>query len=76
MAAKDTVMSDAQIAGFMEKLWNNPASSVRLVKLVGKIQYENGREAGIKEVVEEAEKDMPCIKDSIRWQAKLKEWGI
>jgi len=42
------------------------------------IEYKanEGYKTGIKEAVEEAESDVPCIKDTVRWQAKKKDWVI
>jgi len=78
MEAKDTVMSDEQIAQYMNTPEAHAGGDDCYWDLDGIVQAqaEISFKAGIREVVDFAEETCPLIKDMVRWQAKLKEWNI
>lgn len=76
MAAKDTVMSDAGLFKMVETQ----------AEIIAPTFFEEGRKAGVREVVEDINKEMSNAPMGLRlarfekllnkWKAKLKEWGI
>lgn len=79
MEAKDTVMTDNEIIEFMAKLVENPGLLARAIKVISKAQYDNGKEEGVKEVVEWINTNyMIRLSPTKRnqWEVQLKKWGI
>lgn len=79
MEAKDTVMSDEQI---YQASFGKCSIMEAQAEITAPVFFEEGRKAGIKEVVEWINKNATDIKCSgvmltfliKMWQAKLKEW--
>lgn len=70
-------LTDNELIAFMAKLADNPTLLVRMVEVVGKAQYENGKEAGRKEMVKWLlRNDFIKRTGSMEWQALLKEVGM
>jgi len=86
MEAKDTVMTEEELQIF----WRNPedCDDVGIAESQAEISFtlgeEQGRQAGVKEVVEwlglhRSETTRQFVGftiDKKNWQAKLKEWGL
>jgi len=80
MEAKDTVMSDRDIFGFIlhdfHLLFDARRLANKQAEITGKIMYDEGFKAGQKEVAEWVNTHISDGQGVARWRAKLADWGL
>ena len=77
MEAKDTVMSDAELMSWhLRPLECRRAIALAQAEITASVFSEEGRKAGIREVVKWIQYHLPDYEFGDEWQAFLKEKGI